>query len=297
MSYGVVPTGFSRKPLAVILAEIEAALVTEFGPQVIQTAQSPLGQVNGLFADFVTELWEVAEDVYQSYDVDQAEAARLNTLAKLRLLRRGTGETDEQFRRAISNQGYARIDLQDIVRALRSLDGVTYAQVFINDTGEIDANGIPPGSISVAILGGDDSEIAAQIRRYIVPGVSTYGNTAVSTIMDGFCRSLTILRPILIPVELTVRVRASKDIMGCPSPAVTAIKETLHAALKSTLVNGEDITYFKVRSIIESAFPNVEVLYFIGERDGIVTSQNTPVRIGFIEMATVSMDDLLVTAE
>ena len=61
--YGVQPTGFVRKPLAVILAEIESSLITEFGPGVIQTPQSPLGQINGTFADIMAEMWELFEDV------------------------------------------------------------------------------------------------------------------------------------------------------------------------------------------------------------------------------------------
>jgi hypothetical protein len=42
--YGVLPTGYARKPLAVILAEIEQRMIDLFGPNVVQTAQSPLGR-------------------------------------------------------------------------------------------------------------------------------------------------------------------------------------------------------------------------------------------------------------
>jgi hypothetical protein len=86
-TYGVVPTGFNRKSFNTILLEIENAMVTEFGPSVIQTSQSPFGQLNGLMADLITTLWEYAEDVYQSYDVEQAEGTRLDALATLRLMK------------------------------------------------------------------------------------------------------------------------------------------------------------------------------------------------------------------
>lgn len=52
--YGVVTTGFSRKPLTVIIAELEAANIIFFGPGLIQTSQSPMGQLNGLRADAIT---------------------------------------------------------------------------------------------------------------------------------------------------------------------------------------------------------------------------------------------------
>ena len=82
--YGVQSEGFVRKPLSIVLAEIESALITEFGPGFVQTPQTPMGQINGIFAEAVAKLWEHAEDIYQSYDPDQAEGTRLDTLGRLR---------------------------------------------------------------------------------------------------------------------------------------------------------------------------------------------------------------------
>ena len=149
--YGVQPTGFVRKPLTVILAEIEAALITEFGPDVVQTSQSPLGQLTGLFADLANEIWERAEDLYLSYDPEQAEGTRLDTLARIRLLSRGN-DSDEEMRRALTNNGQARIDLQDLSRAIGGLDGVTFHQVFTNETGEIDIE-LERGTVAIAVIG------------------------------------------------------------------------------------------------------------------------------------------------
>lgn len=289
--YGVVPTGFSRKPLTVTLAEIEAALVTEFGPGVIQTPQSPLGQVNGLMAEIITKLWEQAEDIYQSYDPDQAEGTRLDTLGSIRLIGRGMAN-DEEYRRAITNAGQARIDLQDITRAIAALDGVTYSHVWVNDAGEVDENGMPGGSICVAVTGGDGEEIGQAIRQYIVPGVTIFGAEIVESVIDGYCRSFRILRPIDVPVELTITVRTRRDALGCPPPAASAIK----AAFLSSVyfLNGEDVSYYRVRSIIETLFSNVEVVSINGQRDGISQGNNQDVDISFIERASLAKDDVTV---
>lgn len=299
-TYGVVPEGFSRKSLPTILAEIEAQMVTEFGPGVIQSAQSPLGQINGLMANMVAQMWELAEDVYQSFDVDQAEGTRLDILAKLRLLERGFGEAEVDFRSAITNQGRARIDIQDIVRAIRSIDGVTYAQVFLNDNSDVADSNLQPGTICVAALGGDQEEIAEAMRRFIVPGISTFGNVYVSTNIDGFCRSMAILRPILVPVKLTITVRPSRDNFGCPPPSVLAIRDGLVQDLglggARQLLNGDNISFFRIRSAIESRFPNVEVISFVGERDELEQALNQDVDIAFIELATISVDDVTVEA-
>lgn len=304
MTYGVAPEGFVRKPLAQIIAEVEAQLITEFGPDVIQSPQSPLGQLNGLYSDLTAQLWEVGEAIYQSYDPDQAEGTRLDVLAKMRLLARAVDESDEEFRRAITNAGRARNDIQDLARAIVAVPGVTYVRVYLNETNEIDENGLPPGGISVAVLGGDDEAIGAEMRRYIVPGITTTGNVYVSTDIDGFCRSFAILRPILIPVSIDVQVRMRKDALGCPPPSTTAVRNGLVLELTSgvrRLLNGDDVDTYRVRSIVESAYPNVEVVSVIAQRiEDLDTAQQQvtdPTRaiIAFIEMATVDTNDVTVT--
>lgn len=294
-TYGVVPEGFSRKPLGTTLAELEAANVAEFGPQVVQTSQSPLGQFNGIVADAIDDLWQFAEDVYQSWDTNQAEGSRLDTLGKLRLLRRGANELDPSYRKAITNQGRARIDVPDLERAIIGLEGVTYAHVFL--PGDPSAP-IPAGTLCLAVLGGASEDIAEQMLIYVVPGISTYGNEEVSTPDEnGRCRGLLVLRPVLVPVKLTIRVRARKDINGCPPASVNVIRDGLIEDLTTgpnPLLNGDDIDFYRVRSPIESRFPNVEVLDFVGERDGVVGPTNSPVALGFIELATLSANNVTV---
>jgi hypothetical protein len=295
--YGVLPEGFRRKELSLILAELEAALITEFGPDVIQSAQSPLGQLNGVFAEAAAINWELLEDAYQSYDPDQAEARRLDTLAKIRVLARAGGESDESFRQAITNTGRARIDIQDIVRAIRALPGVTYTQVFLNDGDVIDVNGIAPGQLSVAVTGGDDEAIAAEMRRYIVPGVSTTGNHRVESNIDGFCRSFPIVRPIVIPASITLWVNRRNDRLGCPPPSLAAVKAALFEDLTVTrpLINGENITLFRIRQAVEGRWAGaVEVVRFNGEREEIAQPDNQEISFGFIERASVAIDDITV---
>lgn len=283
--YGVQPTGFVRKPLSAILAEIEASLITEFGPGVIQTPQSPLGQINGLMADLVAGLWELGEDVYQSVDPDQAEGARLETLAKIRLLERGR-ESDEAFRRSLTNAGVARVGMADFQRALIGLPGVSYAKVFVNETSAVDANGIPPNTIAAAVIGGDDLEVGTVVNRYVTPGISTHGNVPIQTDEDGFCRQFQIVRPIEVPVSLTIEVRMQSG--DCPAPAPTAVAAALLGyltAAETRPANGQPITPFIIRQFIESTFPQVEFVYFSGVRDETRTGMNVPIL--FFEIARV----------
>lgn len=295
-NYGVVTTGFSRKPLTVILAEIEQANIETFGPGIIQTSQSPMGQLNGLRADVLSAAWEMFEDIYQSYDPDQAEGTRLDILARLRLISRTTDEQDSSLRLAITNVGIPNTRDADFYRAVTNVDGVTYAKIYSNDTGATDANGLPAHSVSVVAIGGDSEEIALAARQYIVPGISSYGNTIVSTEVDGFCRSSSIMRPEEIPVFLSVTVQKTNGEGGCPPPSNAAIAQTLFAGMTGSNRpdNGEDITLHMIRTIVSCVFPNVEVTSVTGGKLGV--SSTFPIAIDFDEIASIALDDITVTA-
>lgn len=285
--FGIQPTGYVRKPLATILAEIEAAMITEFGPGVIQTPQSPFGQLNGLVADLVAEIDERNLDIYQSYDPDQAEGTRLDILGRLRLISRGD-DNDADFRKAITNDGYARVDIQDLNRAIAGLDGVTYTQVFVNETGEATDYGLERGSVAVAVVGGDEAEIVDTMRNFIVPGIDTYGNRQVTSSIDGFCRSLNIIRPVDITVDLNVQITITEDRFGCPAPSIISIKQILIDEWENQKINGQDVSFYTIRKIIESKFSNVQVVTVTGARDSIQYVENQPVPIAFMEFGKLT---------
>lgn len=294
--YGVQPTGYVRKPISVILAELESAMVTEFGPGVIQTPQSPLGQLNGLIADLVAEVDERNLDIYQSYDPDQAEGTRLDTLARLRLISRGL-ETDFELRKSITNEGQARVDLQDLERSIKNIDGVTFAKVFVNESGEITNDVLQSGTVAVAVIGGDDELISYNMRKYIVPGINTYGNTRVTSELDGQCRSMSVIRPVLVPVTLQVNLRTTQDKFGCPAPSALTVKNFIEEKWLEDRINGLDVTFYTVRSIIEREFSNIEVVSIVGERDSQTYTSNQPVPISFIEIASIAADDITVSID
>lgn len=289
--YGIQPTGFVRKPLSVILAEIEAAMITEFGPDVIQTSQSPFGQLNGLMADLISEVWEEAEDLYQSYDPDQAEGIRLNILGRLRLLTQGN-KTEDEFRKAITNENVGRIDVQDILNAIKNLDNVTFAKVYVNDTYETNQFGIDKGSISIAVLGGDDQEISNVIRKYAVPGINTYGNYRIVSEFEGYCRTYLIVRPSIISPNIKFYIRTKNDNLGCPPPSSISIKENIVSLWEESKRNGLNLDFFQLRSLIERTFSNVELVKFSEVQNGNEVGLNQEIQIGFFEIAELSIENL-----
>jgi hypothetical protein len=299
MAYGVDPSGFVLKRLPEILAEIQAANVATFGPGVTQTDQSPLGQLNGLHADIAASVWEIALSVYQALDPDQAEGINLDRIAKLRLLTRAPGESDIDFRQAITNAGRARIDMSDLSQALSAIAGVSWVQTYVNDGDTADADGISAHSVAVAIIGGDDDEIAKTVRAYVVPGIGTYGNTTLETTIEGFCRSIRIVRPVEIPITLQIDVLAQPDRAGCPPPSALAIAAGLADALTgaSRPRNGQDVTEHLIRQAVESRYPNVEVVEVRAGKTPAAPAAIPPaIALSFFEIMGISADRISVNA-
>lgn len=295
MSYGVQPTGFVRKPLPTILAEIEAAVEVAF-PGAIQTPESPFGQLNGITSSLVTKLWEIVEDTYQSADPDQAEGVRLEQLGRLRLVERIDGELDPAYRAAITNSDRARLDIADIERAAASATGVTWAKAYA--AGRCSTiQGLPPRSVAVAVLGGDAADIAASVRPYVVPGIDLYGNTSVDLIVDGYCRTYAIVRPTMRQLRLDLQVRLLPDRQGCPPPSAIAVAEVIGNGFSGLdrPENGKDVDLHLLRTILVGSYKNVEIV------SGTVTllpdgaPVPLPYSVLFLEMATVSADDVHVT--
>ncbi|WP_406858482.1 hypothetical protein ABEG18_12980 [Alsobacter sp. KACC 23698] len=251
MAYGVTPAGFVRKRLPEILGELEAAMVAAFGPGVVQTAQSPLGQLNGLVADLSSKVWEVGEDAYQSFDVDQAEGPRLDMLAKLRRLARPDGgEADPDFRLRISNQGQTDISTTRVLARLLALDGVSWSSVRINAGDSANALGVPPHSVAYAVVGGDDVEVGTVVYQETVGGITLHGNTEVEIVADGFCQLVRFIRPVDVPITVEIDVRRLPDSCNCAPPSVGTIAATVAAAFATSCGyrNGDTVTAKRVRA-------------------------------------------------
>jgi len=293
--YGVTSAGFIRKPLSVILAELEAAMREQFGAGVVQTPQTPLGTLNGLVADAGAEAWEIGEDAYQARDPDQAEDVNLNILARIRLIERYEGESDESLRRAITNVGIANTRDADFYRSVRNVPGVTWAKIYTNDTKTTDSNGLEANTVSVVALGGSDEEVATVARQFIVPGISSYGNTVVSTEIEGFCRSINIMRPEEISLKLALVVSKTNGSNGCPPPSNAAIAQALLAGLVGDQrpANGKDITLHLLRTVVSCVFSNVEVISAQGALVGGVLAP-LPFVVDFDQITTFTLNNITV---
>ncbi len=80
-NYGVTTNGFSRKRLAEIKTDLEANLALAFGVPVSTSPNSVIGQLVGVAAASIDELWQAAEDTYNAMYPNTAAGTSLDSSA------------------------------------------------------------------------------------------------------------------------------------------------------------------------------------------------------------------------
>jgi len=79
---GLTESGFSKKTLDQIKADIDAAVLAIFG-QANVAPDSTFGQIIGIFAEVASDLWDLAEFVYYSQSPNSAIGVALDNVAEL----------------------------------------------------------------------------------------------------------------------------------------------------------------------------------------------------------------------
>ena len=86
MAYGLTSTGFVPKPYEQVLADVQADLRSRFGESIDLSASSVFGQLAGIIAERVSEVWDAAQGVYNAFVPDastgSAPPATRSTCAK-----------------------------------------------------------------------------------------------------------------------------------------------------------------------------------------------------------------------
>jgi uncharacterized phage protein gp47/JayE len=83
MTFGVTSTGFNRKTNEDIISDLETAWKNEFGQDSDLSEDSPNSIIIGLIGGMSDSLWQVAEDTYNSLNVNTAEDVSLDNASSL----------------------------------------------------------------------------------------------------------------------------------------------------------------------------------------------------------------------
>ena len=120
-------------------------------------------------------------------------------------------ETDAELRiRQSQSTALASVTPFDALDgALANIAGVVRHKLYENDTGTVDANGLPAHSITAIVDGGDINDIASTLRLKKGQGVSTNGTTAVTvTDSKGNPHDINFSRPVIVPIYAVITLKA-----------------------------------------------------------------------------------------
>jgi uncharacterized phage protein gp47/JayE len=118
-------------------------------------------------------------------------------------------ESDAQLRarQTLSVAQPALTVFESTVGLVATQTGVTKYRGYENYTNLVDANGIPPHSISIVVDGGDEQEIGQAIWEKKTPGTGTHGNTLV-TVLDqyGTATGIEFYRPTNVTIGVNIEI-------------------------------------------------------------------------------------------
>lgn len=83
MSFGVTSTGFVAETLTDIKADLEQAFKAEFGDGIDVSPQSVWGQIIGIMAERLADLWDADEGIYTSWTPEGAIGQSLDNICAL----------------------------------------------------------------------------------------------------------------------------------------------------------------------------------------------------------------------
>ncbi|WP_447867175.1 baseplate J/gp47 family protein [Rahnella bonaserana] len=181
--------------------------------------------------------------------------------------------------------------------AIANVSGVTRHKLYENDTGSVDANGLPAHSITAVVDGGDATEIATILVRKKGQGVTPNGSTVI-VVPDkyGNPHDVGFNRPVPVPVYIAISLQA---FTGYTTQIGTDIKTAI-AAYINALTIGDDVLLSRVYSPAnlgvvsggESRYYDITSLQ-IGKSVGTVAAAN--ITIGYSESATCDVSNINIT--
>lgn len=224
----------------------------------------------------------------------------------------GIAGSEEENREDFENRRYesVAINATGTVAAIRAavlnLDEVTDCYCVDNPTNETVAYGatdyeLAPHSVYVAVVGGDDDEIAQAIWTKKDLGCDMNGNTTVTVEDDSALAApypqyeITFNRPTAVPVLFAVTLQANNSL---PSDIVTQVKDAIVSAF-----NGATEGFARERmasyvfasryySVVSALSDYVNILSIL---IGTETADSNMLEMGIDQYPTISADNIEVT--
>ena len=184
-------------------------------------------------------------------------------------------ESDTALRQRWNASLYTRsVGMTDsIASALMTLNGVTSAYVYENDTDSTDAEGRPPHSIEAVVNGGETDEIGLTIWQKKAAGIDTYGSQSVSiNDSQGFPHTINFNRPLIVPIYLNITVTEYHEEALPPNAQAMITEAVLNYG--NSLTVGNDVILQRFMGAIYSAVSGIGYISITASTDGVTYSTN-----------------------
>lgn len=205
---GITPTGFEAKTLEEILSEIETEERANISASLNTSAASPIGQLNGIIASKLRELWELAQAAYEAFNPNAASGASLTSLSLV---------TGTQREAATKSQVLADVTLAAGVYApgslIASVTGNPSAR-FVNVNSITSPGGVNAGQLFEAEETGPVQALAGTLTVIAEPVV---GWTAVTNPADAEEGED-------VETDVALRIRREQELAQAGSSTVDAIR-------------------------------------------------------------------------
>lgn len=230
-------------------------------------------------AEQITVITEPVEELYTVTNPEEASGG-------------ATLENDQSLRERImlSYQSQNNGTLNGIVSAIRSVTAVRDASVRVNDTMTTNAAGDPPKSVHAFVLGGNSTDIANAIFKYLPIGVQTVGDQAVSvTDIGGYSHDIHFDTATNVPVEIALTLITTD---AFPIDGLVLVKNKAKEYVDG-LKLGQQVNYSYFYKFVYE-IPGVVVdSLLIGRKGTTLTSSN--IDIDLLEVASLQLSDIEVS--
>ena len=168
------------------LEDLCGAYRTIFGMEAELSPAVPDYQLLSVLARALDDVSALTVQAYNSRNPAYAAGSALDLLLPQYGITRAAGETDAEARERIRHAlaGKSRGTADALEAALKGLESVWDARVYVNDTGSTDSRGIPGHAIGVVTENSPTDRVRQAIAQTIFdkkpPGIGTWGSTTVN---------------------------------------------------------------------------------------------------------------------
>lgn len=215
-----------------------------------------------------------------------------NTSGTYSIGRYAETDTELRSRREYTIELSATSTLASIKANVSEVEGVSYLNVYENDTSST-VDTIPSKAFEVVVLGGANTDIATAILEKKPVGIQAYGTTT-ETITDENDNSFNI--GFTRPTETPVKLRITAKVSSLQSEAwETDIKQKLVEKFEEIYSVGDDIYTYNLYCVLNDIPEILNVSVFDVEKEIDSNNWAASLVIGNREVATISTANITIT--